>query len=337
MEDTISKFELLLIKKLEGKLSSEEKTELEEWLRIEENRSIFDQQKKLWDSADDLRKMKSINKKKAYQKVESQLFGRFATRRFQKLERIAAVLFIPLFLAAAWLLYNSYSQRDVESQLVYNTIEIPSGTKSKLTLADGTSVWLNAGSSLKYPVNFNGTTRNVELSGEAFFEVEKNKEKPFIVSAGDLSIKVLGTKFDCCAYSGSNTIETVLLEGSVELSGPGSNKFLMVPGELAVFSKTDHTLRKSEVNLDKYIAWKSGKLLFRDDPMERVIERLGRWYGVQFQVDDNELLKYTYSATFSAESLDQVLKMLALSAPINFEFLTKSNNEGVQIIRLTKK
>lgn len=338
MEDNISKFELLLINDLEGNLSSEEKAELEEWLCDKENRNLFDQQRKLWESADDLRKMKSINKKKAFNKVEAQLFGRFSVNRFQKLERIAAILFIPLFLAAAWLIYDSYLSNPNENQLIYNTVEIPSGTKSKLTLADGTSVWLNAGSSLKYPVNFNGTTRDVELNGEAYFEVTKNKEKPFVVSAGDLNIRVLGTKFNCCAYAESETIETALIEGAVELTGKqGKSKFLMSPGELAVFSRTKSTLKKSTANLDKYVAWKSGKLMFRDDPMERVIEKLGRWYGVEFQLEDKDLLEYTYSATFSTESLDQVLKMLALSAPINFEFLVKEDNNGVQTIRLTKK
>lgn len=337
MEDNISKFELLLIKKLEGSLSSEERAELEEWLRDEENRNLFDQQKKLWETADDLQKMKSINKKKALKKVESQLFTRFAMSQWRWLERAAAILFIPLLITAGWLFYDSKSFENSQNQLIFNTVEIPSGTKSKLTLPDGTNVWLNASSSLSYPVAFTETTRNVELIGEAFFEVTKNKHRPFVVSAGEINIKVLGTSFNCSAYANSGTIETALLEGSIELSGKnGSDIYIMNPGELAVFSKTENTIQKTVTKLDKYVAWKSGKLMFREDPMARVIEKLGRWYGVEFQVDDNELLKYTYSATFSTESLDQVLKMLALSAPITFEFLQKADND-IQKIKLTKK
>lgn len=339
MEENISKFELLLIKDLEGELSVEEKAELDEWLENPQNRTLYDEQKKLWSSADDLRKMKSIDKKKALNKIEAQLFGKLVINHFRKLERIAAVLFIPVLLTAAWLFYDSHFNYSFKNQLVYNTVEIPSGTKSKLTLPDGTNVCLNAGSSLKYPVEFQGNERRIELSGEAYFEVTKNKKWPFIVSAGELNIKVLGTKFNCSAYPNDKLVETALVEGSVELSGTnGKNKFVMKPGEFAVFSKTGKTIEKSETNLDKYVAWKSGKLMFRDDPMERVIERLGRWYGVEFQLKDKELLKYTYSATFSTESLDQVLKMLALSAPINFEFVPKeTGNNSIQIIKLTKK
>lgn len=339
MDDNISKFELLLIKDLEGKLSSEEQAELADLFRDNENRTLFDQQRKLWESADDLRKMKSINKKKALRKVESQLFNRLTMSQWRWIERVAAVLFIPLLITTAWYFYNSKSIEKIQNQLVYNTIEIPSGTKSKLTLPDGTNVWLNAGSSLSYPVTFTGSTRNVELVGEAFFEVTKNKHQPFVVSAGEINIKVLGTSFNCSAYANDGTIETSLVEGSIELSGKnGHNNFIMNPGELAVFSKAKNTIEKKMTDLDKYVAWKSGKLMFRDDPMARVIEKLGRWYGVKFRVEDDELLTYTYSATFSTESLDQVLKMLALSAPITFEFLPKENlNEGIQIIKLARK
>ncbi len=341
MEDNISKYELLLIKDLEGGLSPEGKQELDKWLRDPHNQTLYDQQKKIWISSGDLRKMRALDTKKALRKVEVQLFGRFAFHWMHTLERVAAILFIPLFLAAAWFFHDSYSICNAENRLVYNTIEIPSGTKSRLMLPDGTHVWLNAGSSLTYPVVFNGPTRNVELDGEVFFEVTENRNKPFIVSAGDLNIKVLGTSFNCSAYAGDKTIETALVEGSMEISGKkGENKFILSSGQLAVYTKKQKAIYKSETNLDKYVAWKSGKLMFRDDPMERVIDKLGRWYGVTFRIEDTELLKYAYSATFSAESLDQVLKMLSLSAPINFEYLSKekgNNTSEKQIIRLTKK
>jgi ferric-dicitrate binding protein FerR (iron transport regulator) len=103
------------------------------------------------------------------------------------------------------------------------------------------------------------------------------------------------------------------------------------------FRSRGKRFEKNKAGLDKNIAWKSGKLMFRDDPMGKVIEKLGRWYGVEFQLDDRELLKYTYSATFSTESLDQTLKMLSLSAPIRFEFLPKEEDTDIQIIQLTKK
>jgi ferric-dicitrate binding protein FerR (iron transport regulator) len=240
------------------------------------------------------------------------------------------------------MLYNSYLPGNFKDETVFNTIEIPLGTRSSFTLPDGTFVWLNAGSTLKYPLTFNRGGRHVELNGEAWFEVKKDENHPFVVSTADINIKVLGTSFNCSAYPSAGKIETALVEGKIEISGKsGKNRFLVEPGELAVFSKQERTIEKSQANLDKHIAWKSGKLMFRDDPMDKVIEKLGRWYRVEFQVDDPEILNYTYSATFSGESLDQVLKMLALSAPINFDLLPRERLDdmeyGPQIIQLTKK
>lgn len=342
MGNSISDNELLLVKEIEGTLSAPEKAELGEWLRVPENKIIYEEQKKLWASVGDLQKMKAIDKRKALRKVEARLFGRFSVSLLKKLERVAAILFIPLLLSALFVLFYSSPLQTSTNEIAYNTIEIPLGIRSFFTLPDGTFVRLNAGSSLKYPVSFGKGERLVELNGEAWFEVKKDKRHPFVVSTSDINIKVLGTSFNCSAYNSDNRIETALVEGIVEISGKnGKNKFLIEPGELAVFSKQEKTIEKAQTNLDKYIAWKSGKLMFRDDPMDKVIEKLGRWYSVQFQVADPEILRYTYSATFSGESLDQVLKMLALSAPIRFQLLPRENIDGqeygIQMIKLTKK
>lgn len=342
MEENSSYFELLFVKEIEGTLTGPEKAELTEWLQNPQHGIVYEEQKKLWASVGDLQKMKTIDKKKALKKVEARLFGRFAILYLKKLERIAAVLFIPLLLAAFWMLYNSYQPANDIPETVFNTIEVPPGTRSSFTLPDGTFVYLNAGSALKYPLNFNKGERRVELNGEAWFEVKKDPDHPFVVSTSDINIKVLGTSFNCSAYTNAEQIETALVEGKIEISGKsGKNQFLMEPGELAVFSRQEKTIEKAQTNLDKYIAWKSGKLMFRDDPMIKVIEKLGRWYRVEFRVENPEILNYTYSATFSGESLDQVLKMLALSAPINFSILPREKSADMeyetQIIKLSKK
>lgn len=342
MEENNAYFELLFVKEVEGTLTASEKTELAEWIGNPQRRIVYEEQKKLWALVDDLQKMKTIDKKKALKKVEARLFGRSSVYYLKKLERVAAVLFIPLLLSALWMLYNSDLSGNFITETVFNTIEVPPGTRSSLTLPDGTFVRLNAGSSLKYPVKFENRERQVELNGEAWFEVKKDEHHPFIVSTSDINIKVLGTSFNCSAYPNAKQIETALVEGKIEISGKsGKNKFLMEPGELAVFSKQEKTIETTQTNLDKHIAWTSGKLMFRDDPMTTVIEKLGRWYRVEFQVEEPEILNYTYSATFSGESLDQVLKMLALSAPINFRFLPREMSGDLeyetQVIKLTKK
>ncbi|WP_423129938.1 FecR family protein [Gaoshiqia sp. Z1-71] len=342
MEENSAYFELLFVKETEGTITESEKAELAEWLTDPQHRTVYEEQKKLWASVGDLQKMKTIDQKRALKKVEARLFARPSAYYLKKLERAAAVLFIPLLLSALWMLYNSYQPGNEIHETVFNTIEVPPGTRSSFTLPDGTFVKLNAGSSLKYPVSFEKRERQVELTGEAWFEVKKDEHRPFLVSTSDINIKVLGTSFNCNAYPNAAQIETALVEGKIEISGKsGKNKFLMEPGELAVFSKQEKTIEKTQTNLDKHIAWTSGKLMFRDDPMTTVIEKLGRWYRVEFRVEDPEILNYTYSATFSGESLDQVLKMLALSAPINFRVLPREKSDDLeyetQVIKLTKK
>lgn len=342
MDDTNSKYELLILKEFEGRLSSQERIELEAWTRNPQNQTFYEEQKKLWEAIGDFQRMKTINKKKALRKVEVQLFGWFSMKALKSLERVAAILFIPLLLASLWVFNKTSSTGYFKEQLVYNTVEIPLGMRSSMILPDGTSVWLNAGSSLKYPVVFEGGNRQVELSGEAFFEVKKDRRQPFIVSTSDMDIKVLGTSFNCSAYPENEKIETALVEGIIEISKKNANKsFRLNPGELAILSKDERTIGKSKANLDKHISWKAGKLVFRDDPMTRVLEKLGRWYNVEFQVEDQEILAYVYSATFSGESLDQVLEMLSLSAPIHYKLLPRKKLEdkgyGKQIIKLKKK
>ncbi len=343
MKENFSKYELYIFKEIEGELTLVEKNELEEWLRIPGNEVYYIEQKKLWNSIDDFQRMVKIDKKKALKKVERRLFGKVAVVLiFRNLERVAAILFIPLLFAGIWFYSHQHSSKDTKTEVVYNTVEVPLGMRSSITLSDGTLVWLNAGSSLKYPVPFEESKRQVELSGEAYFSVKKNKTKPFIVSAADINIKVLGTSFNCSAYPDEDNIETALVEGNIEISGKNEeNKFMMTPGELATFTKNKNKIEITKANLDKYTAWKSGRLLFRDDPMDKVLEKLSRWYNVEFQVEDKEILDYIYSATFTEESLDQMLKMFSLSAPIKYQLLQRSelenNSYEKQVIKLMTK
>lgn len=343
MEENISKYELYILKEIEGDLTPIEKKELEKWLQKPRNKVYYLEQKKLWNSVEDFRRMTKINKRRALKRVEEQLFGKISVSFvFRNFERVAAILFIPLLFAAMWFYLNQSSRKNIKSEIVYNTVEVPLGMRSSITLSDGTSVWLNAGSSLKYPVPFEEDKREVELTGEAYFNVKKDKTKPFFVSTTNIDIKVLGTSFNCCAYPNEGDIETALEEGEIEISCKSErNKFIMKPGELATFSKNENKIEIAQANLDKYVAWKSGKLLFRDDPMDKVLEKLGRWYNVEFQVENKEILGYIYSATFTGESLDQMLEMFSLSAPIKYQLLqrNKLNDNGYekQVIKLTLK
>jgi len=341
MDDLNLKYHLLILKKFEGELSPQEKAELDSWSQESQNMIFYEEQEKLWQSTEDYRRMRRIDKREALRKVENHLFRRTPRSLLKKAERIAAILFVPFLLTSIWLFSNPFPI--LKRQVSYHTVQVPLGMTSSIILPDGTKVALNAGSTLKYPVTFDQKTRHVQLSGEAYFEVKKSKRQPFIVSTSDIAIQVTGTSFNCSAYPEDKRIETALVEGEIRISGVnGGERGLSVkPGELAVFSRSGNTIEKFSADLDKYTSWKSGKLIFRDDSMITVLAKLGRWYNVEFQVVDEEMLGYEYSATFSGESLDQVLKMLSLSAPIYCEMVPRrilnDNSYEKQIIRLHKQ
>lgn len=343
MEDEITRFELLVLKELEGDITPPEKAELEVWLLDPINREHYLELKSLWNLTGELRRMEKVNPATALKKVEWKLFGKISFSPFiRNLERVAAVVSIPLLFTVLWFYFTRYTPYETGNATAFNKVEVPLGMRSSVTLPDGSLVWLNAGSSLRYPVPFGKSERQVELTGEAYFEVIKDADKSFVVTAAGINIKVLGTSFNCCAYPEEKRIETMLVEGEIELSGQDNeNKVVMHPGELATFSGNQSRTVVKKVHPDKYISWKSGKLVFRDDPMEIVLEKLERWYNVEFIVDNNEILGYVYSATFSGESLDQMLKLFALSAPIEYRIVPRrkldDNSYEKQMIHLTTK
>jgi ferric-dicitrate binding protein FerR (iron transport regulator) len=164
----------------------------------------------------------------------------------------------------------------------FNIAATPRGGQYQLVLADGTKVWLNAASSIKYPVVFNGNERRVELTGEAYFEVAHNKEKPFRVISNGQQVEVLGTQFNINAYGDENAVKTTLLEGSVKVSSAGKDKILK-PGEQAQLEGGN--IRVAEVDVDEVMAWKNGFFYFKDANIQGVMKELARWYDVEVKYD----------------------------------------------------
>lgn len=199
---------------------------------------------------------------------------------------------------------------------VYNILSTPRGGKYQLILADGTKVWLNAGSSIKYPVHFAVNERMVELSGEAYFEVARDANRPFKVAGAGQVVQVLGTHFDVNAYPDENIVKTTLLEGSVKVYGksgppdlPGS-AITLRPNEQAVF-KNDR-LSKVTVDADEFVAWKKGVILFRDADIHDVMRKISRWYNVEVEYR-GRLGNDTYNGEIPGNAaFSEVLKILKL-------------------------
>lgn len=327
----------LLAQEFSGLITPEDRVLLENWRgESAENQRYYSEQKKLWNLFSLQQKMQAIDEKRAYQHVSSKLFTP-KINWWASVQRIAAILLLPV-LVVSGIYFFSQKQHKEQYSCVYNTAETPLGMRSSLILPDGTKVWLNAGSKLTYPVLFSDKYRTVKLIGEAYFEVKKDKNWPFVVTADNMNIIVAGTTFNCNAYPENNQIQTVLVEGQVTVGNVSATSTkVMEPGELAIFRKNTQQITKSKVDLEKYIAWKSGKLLFREDKMNLVVEKLQRWYNVDFEIMDKEISDYIYTATFVDESLDQVLKMLSISAPIRYTVSVRDKQEDQTFARQTVK
>lgn len=334
MENTNFDIDQLISGRFLDTNSQDENLTLDQWIgESDENRRYFQEQQKLWKLTEMHKKMHMIDEERAFKKISSQISVQKQFNPLLWLQHIAAVLFIPLALVSAIQYLNAGKDKTSNSgrtqmSTVYNTVETPLGMRSSLTLPDSTKVWLNAGSKISYPVLFSNDRRSVTLSGEAYFEVKKDKEWPFVVNTKHMSILVTGTSFNCNAYPENEQVQTVLVEGAVILANQSATELAsMNPGELATFDNDNQSITKTKTDLQKYIAWKNGKLMFRDDKMNKVVEKLERWYNVEFEIADKEIADYVYTATFIDESLDQVLKMLTLSAPIRYTVLERKKLE----------
>ena len=238
-----------------------------------------------------------------------------------KLQQIAVILFIPLILSFVTVLYLFVKNPAARlyPNAAYAQIQCPEGVRTKFQLPDGSVGFLNGGSTLTYPVDF-AQGRSVKLVGEAFFDIKHNEEKPFVVETQNIDVKVLGTRFDVISYSGGKREEVILTSGRVDVYDKEGKKMdVLEPNTKIVVDKTSGSFRKTEVDAAQYTGWTNGKIILRNECFSDVIERLERWYNVTIEIRDDELNIYSFRATFKDEPIEEVLKMLALTAPFNFE------------------
>jgi len=207
---------------------------------------------------------------------------------------------------------------NTNKEILYNTISTPAGGQYQVNLPDGSQVWLNASSSIRFPSSFTGTDRQVAITGEAYLEVAHNKKMPFIVAVNDAKIKVLGTSFDVMAYPDESATEVTLLEGSVNFTKDEAQAFLK-PGEQSRLSKTGNIRIFKDVDIDKILAWKNGFFYFDNADIQTVMRQLSRWYDVNIlyrNKNKNDLFHADIPRTMT---LAEVLKALELAGGLHFE------------------
>lgn len=261
--------------------------------------------------------------------------------------KAAAILLIPVLAFLFYILSENDKMTNQLADVSVDSLEViaPVGSRTVVELSDGTVAHLNYGSRIKYPQNFSGETRSVALTGEGYFEVAHNPDKPFVVSTGIIDVKAVGTVFNVNAYPENNDIVTTLVEGKVILEkqllmGKAKQLVAMRPGQNVTYNFNTGKMKSAIGNADKYIAWKDGKLVFDNDPIEQVAQRLSRMFNVDIQVDD-KVKEYKYTVTFVDEPLFQILELLTVATPIKFKALPRVKNpDGTfskQMIRIEKK
>lgn len=262
----------------------------------------------------------------------------------------AAALFVFAFFFGR--LSNRRTPSDLKSPAALTEVRAPYGSRSEIKLPDGTLVILNAGSVVSYRNDFSSTNRNISLSGEAYFNVARNEAIPFIVNAGSVSIKALGTEFNVKAYADENIIETTLITGKINITCEGTGDSVqtidLIPNQKAIFirdeqgflledlKETDTTriepvrsiisniLIAPKVNPDQVVAWTEGKLILRGESLDKLCVELKRKYDVSVVFLDDEIKKFRFTGVLLDETLEQVLNVIGLTAPIQYSLEGKT-------------
>ena len=229
--------------------------------------------------------------------------------------RIAGMIILPLAIfwgVKGYLTNNAGKETWVE-------IKAPAWTRAQFSLPDGTTGWLNSNSSIKYDGNFI-TNRRIFLNGEAFFDVFKDKKRPFTVNTDEVSLKVLGTKFNIASYENEKNVEVVLEEGKLVFNGKGMNKsYTMKPNDLVIYNKDSKNYLTEVVKPEKYLSWTEGKLIFRNDPLDVIARRLERWYDIDVEINGLLSEDLRWRATFIDDDLEEILDLMKRSLPINYK------------------
>lgn len=323
-----NRLEELLPRYCEGMATEEERLQVEAWMdESEENRRIAKQIHALYLATDTVCMMEKVDTERALLKVKSRLTGNKNKRTvwWQWAQRAAAVLFIPLLITLILLQFGGYKQELAQMM----EVKTNPGMMTSLTLPDGTLVFLNSESTLSYPSRFDGEMREVTLQGEAYFEVAKNPEKKFVVSTSHQSqIEVLGTHFNVEAYEKDDRISATLVEGKIGFTfkqGDVAKKVLLDPGQKLVYDTKDYKVRLYATSGESELAWKEGKIVFKNTPLEEGLRMLEKRYNVEFIIKNDRLKEDSFTGTFTHQRLERILEYFQLSSQIRWRYLDSPN------------
>lgn len=280
----------------------------------------------------------------AYARVESRLTKNRALWWSRRVVAVAACVIAVVGLSV------SIAKYAVDAPVLvpqYVTLEANTGMRGYFILPDSTQVYLNSGSTITYPVRFDGNERNVLLVGEAYFKVTRNEQQPFVVSTSNdqLRVKVYGTEFNVQAFKNESAVYTTLVEGSVALQYKNNTgtftEHRLKPSERAIYSLSKHKVAVEQVNAEVEKAWIDGKLIFKDTPMPEVLRRLALHYNVKFEVADNLIYQHCFTGVFQGRPLSQVLNYITISSNIAYSIIDNREDDTLNlhhsVVKLTMK
>lgn len=302
-----------------GQCSQEEQHSVEQWLASDEVEMSFPGQVDVKTLEDKSWKKFSGRYPMAVQPIDNRTFKLITYRKLLKL--VACVI---LIIGAALGYYLNLGWENGENQmLVYKEVKTRKGEKLSVTLSDGTVVWLNSESMLRFPVSFKGGVRELKFTGEAYFSVAKDPLKPFVIHTAKTKIQVLGTKFNLRALTSETTTSVVVAEGKVKFMGDlGKPQIILTINKRGIFETTGSsapTMKIENVYAEKYSAWKNNELVMDNLTMEKAVLALEGWYNVKIKINRQELTEERYTGSFNNPTLKQVLESMAYTVKFRYK------------------
>jgi ferric-dicitrate binding protein FerR (iron transport regulator) len=316
--------------------TDDELQKLSEWLKeSDENKQLFNEFNESYQFADISVKGWIYDTDTSWKQLKNRIHSEQKLGKIRMLTsgqlnwlRVAAVITMLLMVGSMARLLMNQSQNEFNNQKL--SVIAPSGQKSQMILQDGTRVWLNSGTELTYIYDVDDNKRIVTLDGEAFFDVAKDKVRPFVVETDGVDLVVYGTRFNVHSYKDERIIATTLEEGSVGVKVHASGKeWLMKPGQQCIYNKESKAVEVEETNVSFYTAWTSNKLIFDDNTFIEVVRKLERWYGVQIELEEELFTSERFTLTITHESLTEVMELIKVVAPIQYTI----NERNVRITK----
>ncbi len=361
----------IVFKYTAGYANSDEVREVEAWLEESAaNKRYFDEIKDIWQTIITHHEGDEFDELVAWKKFQTKIHASQSSNDSRAVETRAGIRKQSIILlrkywqiAAAVLIFVSFSingvfiLREKNADQGITEMVCPLGSKTQLSLPDGTQVWLNSGSRISYNGEFNQKNREVYLEGEGFFDVTKNQKKPFIVQTSDIDILVTGTSFNVKAYPEEGSIETTLIQGEITIHNKSVKQIKpmkLLPRQKAIYIRDEGRLAISPLELNSIqnqtklekkkviitnnadveinTGWKDQKLVFKNESFENMLSKIERWYGVKIILMDEEIKKLHFNGTIEDETIHEVMNILQLTLPITYTFdhkiITINKNEN---------